>query len=172
MKDTWMTTSGFSVEKWKQLMALPPDPQRPIISGSGVMPRETFNCPDCSATIREEARAGHAEWHDMLHDAMKEQIEEAIAVMRDEVRDEILETISQRYVKDSDESMQAIIEQLDDISRSLYPPPVKSPWVSGQSKGIPGGGGLGFGKKKYSVLGKCGHGYDLDREFCPHGCKV
>ena len=22
------------------------------------------------------------------------------------------------------------------------------------------------------VLGKCAHGVDLDREFCPHGCRI
>lgn len=22
------------------------------------------------------------------------------------------------------------------------------------------------------VLGQCRHGFDLDREFCPHGCRV
>jgi hypothetical protein len=23
-----------------------------------------------------------------------------------------------------------------------------------------------------TILGKCAHGVDLDREFCPHGCRV
>ena len=30
----------------------------------------------------------------------------------------------------------------------------------------------GYFKDDYSVLGYCAHGVDLDREFCPKGCRV
>lgn len=32
--------------------------------------------------------------------------------------------------------------------------------------------GYGGGEDDLTVLGRCPHGVDLDREFCPEGCRV
>lgn len=38
--------------------------------------------------------------------------------------------------------------------------------------GVEGGIAYPFGPENDTVLGPCVHGIDLDREFCPEGCRV
>jgi len=39
-------------------------------------------------------------------------------------------------------------------------------------QGFAADGGPDYGDDSGPVLGKCEHGVDLDREFCPKGCRV